>query len=359
MFFVVGDGQALAGNNEDFWDCNTKVWFTPAQDGKHGGVYFGFDNGFAQGGMNDQGLCFDGFATGPCPVKDYEGKIQFDGNLIMKAMEECATVEDVVAMFDCHDLRFLQNAMLMFADRTGDSVIIEGDVFLRKEGRYQVVTNFYQSRATPGSDPCPRFRIANQLLEEAEEVSVELCKRVLAGVHNEQRSPTLYSNVYDLKKGLVYVYHFHNFENVVVFDLAEELKKGARTLDLPSLFPETFAASQFAAKRQREIEEQKRKRRAKDVDPKVLDEYVGRYELTIPGRDPVVFNLQRKGGVLVASDEDSEETQEYLPASRTTFFHVSDEGTTDLVFQRDDEGKVVGVVVKTMLGTSYSGTKIE
>ena len=42
-------------------------------------------------------------------------------------------------LFARHDLRFLENAMLMFADRSGDSVIIEGDEFLRKEGRFQVV----------------------------------------------------------------------------------------------------------------------------------------------------------------------------------------------------------------------------
>jgi len=57
-------------------------------------------------------------------------------------------------------------------------------------------------------------------------------------------------------------------------------------------------------------------------------------------------------------DEEDEEEQEFLPASKTVFFHADQEGTVDLVFQRDDERKVTGVVVKTR-GMSFTGTRIE
>jgi hypothetical protein len=39
-----------------------------------------------------------------------------------------------------------------------------------------------------------------------------------------------------LKQGTVHVYNLGNFEEVVVMDLAEELKKGQRRLELRSLF---------------------------------------------------------------------------------------------------------------------------
>ena len=39
-----------------------------------------------------------------------------------------------------------------------------------------------------------------------------------------------------LKKGIVYIYNRRNFDEVVVMDLAEELKKGQRRIDLPSMF---------------------------------------------------------------------------------------------------------------------------
>ena len=47
---------------------------------------------------------------------------------------------------------------------------------------------------------------------------------------------TLYSNIYDLKNGLVYLYYLHDFDNEVIFDLSEELKKGRHYFELPSLF---------------------------------------------------------------------------------------------------------------------------
>lgn len=50
---------------------------------------------------------------------------------------------------------------------------------------------------------------------------------------------TVYSNIYDLKKGLIHVYNLRNFKEAVVLDLAEELKKGERRVELPSLFKPT------------------------------------------------------------------------------------------------------------------------
>jgi len=46
----------------------------------------------------------------------------------------------------------------------------------------------------------------------------------------------VYSNIYDLKKGTIYLYNMRNFDEVVVLDLTEELKKGSRRIDLPALF---------------------------------------------------------------------------------------------------------------------------
>ena len=58
--FSASDGTtSLAGNNEDFYNPSTRVWFEPREDGKYGRVYFGFDDFRRQGGMNDQGLFFD------------------------------------------------------------------------------------------------------------------------------------------------------------------------------------------------------------------------------------------------------------------------------------------------------------
>ena len=65
---------------------------------------------------------------------------------------------------------------------------------------------------------------------------MELIRNILEKTRQEGNSLTIYSNIYDLKQGMVHVYDLRNFEEVVVMNLAEELKKGQRRLELPSLF---------------------------------------------------------------------------------------------------------------------------
>jgi hypothetical protein len=341
--FLVFDGKrALAGNNEDFWNSKTQMRFVPAQNGKYGGVYFGFDDGFPQGGMNDQGLFFDGFATAPLKVKKSLNKESFRGNLIEKAMEECATVDEVVALFDRYNLQILERAMLMFGDRHGDSVIIEGDEFLRKEGKFQVVTNFYQSRTAPGGVSCDRFKIATTMLEKADAYTVNLCRRVLAAVHNEIGAPTQYSNIYDLNSGIVYLYHFHNFENEVKLNLEKELEKGARTVEIASLFPRTFAAEAFKQRKAKEVREEREKRRAKKMDPALLEDYLGKYQVDPKLEPETFFELVRKGDSLNALLPDGERL-ELIPEGKDRFFQIIDFGSVNLTFFRNEEGKVVAL----------------
>jgi hypothetical protein len=110
-------------------------------------------------------------------------------------------------------------------------------------GRYQVVTNFRQS-VHPGGEgyECHRFRVANARLASQPEVGIDEVRRILAATHSEGQDPTVYSYIADLVRGLVYLYHFHNFENVVVLNVAKELEKGAHVYDLPAMFPKTVAA---------------------------------------------------------------------------------------------------------------------
>ena len=47
---------------------------------------------------------------------------------------------------------------------------------------------------------------------------------------NNVIATTLYSNIYDLTNGLVYLYYLHDFADEIVFNLRQELKKGGITL---------------------------------------------------------------------------------------------------------------------------------
>ena len=363
-FLVTGDGQVLMGNNEDFWNPEVRVWFVPGEEGRFGRVYLGFDNLYPQGGMNVKGLAFDGFATASNPLKKQEGKEVFGGRLLDEVMATCATVEDVIRMLGRYDLSMLERAMLMFSDKSGDSVIVEGDELVRKDGSFQVVTNFYQSRQEDDRAMCPRFGLAVGMLEASEEVSLALCRRVLAATAQEGDAPTQYSNVFDLKRGLVYLYHFHNFEEAVVFDLERELAKGAHVLEIAGLFPETFAYRAYREKRERTQAEEIARRRGAPVDPKLLDRYVGRYAIEIPGVSPIVLAVRRDGQRLLASakggaveGEDGE--IELIPESKASFFHVGNSGTTTIRFEPGEAEAKDQVVITPPLGGPVRGVRVE
>ena len=106
-FCSAGAGQVLVGNNEDWNNPHTKIWFVPAKPGSYGRMYVGFDDLWPQGGMNERGLWFDGFATPPVKATGSANLPNFPGNIVDRAMAECSTVEDVVRLFSRFNRAFL------------------------------------------------------------------------------------------------------------------------------------------------------------------------------------------------------------------------------------------------------------
>ena len=234
------DGLVLAGNNEDRNHPQTLVTFLPAAGRYYGRVVFGYDDAPVQGGMNDQGLFIDANALRPTGWQPEPGKPTFRGNVMMVILGTCATCEDVKAFFEKSNVPALAQARFPVADRTGASMVVEygqGRVqFVRTETWYQIATNFVMSNIKNGDYPCWRYRTADKIMSGAQALSLDLVRDVLEKTHQEGNALTVYSNIYELKKGTVHVYNLRNFEEVVVLNLAEELKKGERRLELPSLF---------------------------------------------------------------------------------------------------------------------------
>jgi hypothetical protein len=246
---VVQDGErVLVGNNEDWFNPRTKVWFIQPVDDRYGSVFFGFDNFWPQGGMNQKGLFFDAFALKPKEVDEPEAKPRFKGNLIKEMMATCATVEEALALIDRYSLYFMTQFQLFIADATGDAAIIEANAVVRKQGEDQLVTNFRQSETDPDKISCWRYLTARKLLLECRGNRQHCLKNILAATHQEGAFPTLYSNIYDLDAKQVYVYYFHNFQDEVMIDLEKELERHRGVIDLPTLFPPNYAAKTFSAR---------------------------------------------------------------------------------------------------------------
>lgn len=288
---VVSDGaRVLVGNNEDWFNPRTKIWFIQPVDDRYGGVFFGFDNFWPQGGMNQAGLFFDAFALKPKDVEEPEDKPRFKGNLIKEMMATCGTVEEALALIDQYSLYFMTRFQLFIADATGDAAIVEANAVVRKQGDDQVVTNFRQSETDPAKISCWRYLTARKLLTKCQGDRQHCLKNILAATHQEGAFPTLYSNIYDLDAKQVYLYYFHNFQDEVVIDLEEELERQSGVIDLPTLFPPNYAAKTFSA-RYTDL-----KKEYIHAAPRFVVHYPGVYDVDKPLDDSQVFLAKSRYG---------------------------------------------------------------
>lgn len=235
MIKLTKNGKTIVGNNEDQMNPNTRIWFENAKNGGYGVVYVGFDNLFPQGGMNDAGLVFDGFTQSYRPVTDTVGKLRISSrDLSKKIMQECATVEEVKHLLSQYRRDFWSASVLRFVDKTGHYLYVDGDSLVLGEKPYFVQTNVrpYENKS------CWRLEKATRLLGNSYDASVGYCTSVMDSVHQAVKwGGTIYTTVYDLSEGKVYLYYFYDFNNVVVYDLHQELKKGDRVISMPEQFP--------------------------------------------------------------------------------------------------------------------------
>jgi hypothetical protein len=302
----------LVGNNEDDNNPFTVLWFVPPSDQSLGRLYVGFDDFQPQGGMNQKGLWFDAFATSFVPAKSSAGKPK-PNKLIDRAMAECATVDQVIRLFEQYDRGFMAKAVVMFADASGDSVVIEPDAMVRRSGAFQVQTNFHQSFDTPEYD-CQRFRTATEMLRSAgDRIDVELFRRILEATHSTRTYPTVYSNIFDLKRRVMYLYDFHNYRQSVRIELDRELRKGARAVSIPGLFRQAPAAAAYRKTRAAQL------KRAEPpvvtVDPRILNAYCGSWRLD----NGVHFKVLKHGRRLMLEADPLGRVEMY-PESPTRFF---------------------------------------
>ena len=239
VFHASNENVAFGGNNEDWRDPNTHIYFIPPSDNEYGRVIVGYTGGYwIQGGMNEKGLFWDGLATPYLEVKNSTGKPNFSGHLIDYILSVCDNCEEAIDILNQYNMRILETAQILIGDRYGDSFIIEGDIIHRKSDYYQVATNFYLSQYPNPPFPCWRYNTALEMFQgnSIDDLSVDFCASILDAVHQEGSYPTQYSNVYDLKNGLVYLYYYHNFNNYLILNLSEEFELGYHSYSIPSLF---------------------------------------------------------------------------------------------------------------------------
>jgi hypothetical protein len=335
MFTVTDGDRVLFANNEDYIKPGY-IWFVPGKNGRYGRVNVGFSEGFAQGSLNEAGLCFDAAALPKVPYEEDPDK-KTPRNLIEKIMDECATVEEAIAYFGRYNCPHLAHSQFMFADKSGDAAVITWDprgflsVVLR-EGPYQLITN---DRLENSSYRCPRFVLAERALLASAEPSLENVRDVLKTIHQRGEGAfTSYSTIYDLNACQVFVYNLANFDEVVSLDLNVELEKGKRSMPMADLFKNSPNLASIQGDAPRSFDTRI------EIAPALMREYAGPYRFEADGQAFPMSVVMRQGGLVLRRDGQRDAVM--YPESETTF-RLVDGG--QISFERDETGQVSAMVL--------------
>lgn len=240
ILFITDGKNILVANHEDWLANDAELSFFPS-DSKHFGMfYFDFaSEKTAQGGVNEKGLFFDGTRTPFAPYPANESKLDCHCYIWKRILAECSTVEDALNFIRKYRIPEIEEVHILLADKSGNSAVVgiynEELQIHRRNGSYQLLTNFNLSNPSYGDEPpCTRFATADSMLTLNGTASVDNLRNILSRTH--QDALTAYSNICNLSTGDVYVFRKANYQRYARFNLAVELRKGRHVISLASMF---------------------------------------------------------------------------------------------------------------------------
>ena len=224
IFVLTDASKTIFFNNEDFSNSHTRLWFVPAGPGYHGGAYVGFDDGWAQGGVNTEGLAYDWVAGFDDAWKPPAKMQSVRGNSSQRMLETCATVAEAIAFYQTHREAEFARSRIMVADKTGASVIIgahRGQLLVERKTECR---GFGYGREA----------LANGLAQPPEPTLANGTK-ILAAARQEGQFATKYSNAFDLRTGDIFFLSLGGGKSPTKLNLQAELQKGPHFYDIPQL----------------------------------------------------------------------------------------------------------------------------
>ncbi|WP_256762135.1 carcinine hydrolase/isopenicillin-N N-acyltransferase family protein [Cohnella sp. WQ 127256] len=247
---VADSNQVFVGNNEDGTNVNAKAWIIPSDGKSYGYLAFGFEDAVAQGGMNDQGFVMDWATTTIQSLAYSKGQRYFKTTIFghdfnEMVLRESANVEDAIRIYKEFYIPEV-NGHVLLADKSGRSVIVEwldGQIkVLPAQNNVQFMTNFDlapQSRISEINDI--RYMIMEQMLDSNNKnnASFEKVTDLLKATYQSgpNNTGTIYSNIYNLTTGDVSTIYLQDPNNVITWNLHEELSKNKiQVFDLKKMF---------------------------------------------------------------------------------------------------------------------------
>lgn len=248
LYFVDEEsGKIYIVNNEDYWyDEDAYLQLMPASKGTYARLWYGWDK-FAQGGVNEHGLAFDGAVTPEQEIPEgYDGP---NGrNIGDELLATCKTVEEAIAFLEENKIA-LTNAHFFLGDGEGNAVIlewIEGEKqIIQKEGNTLIATNYLLAKPEAGNYPCYRYdsiqERVNKLEQQTEPITLQQVGMAAAAavqtpreIENGKVGGTLYTSFINVTDGEFVIVPKLNNEKAIkldLFSLFSEKKKRRIKLD--------------------------------------------------------------------------------------------------------------------------------
>jgi hypothetical protein len=247
--------RTLHGGNEDYNVTDYYYVVVPPNGKDYGYIYFTYGDflDFPNAGMNEKGYCYtiNGLAEASLNHNpELSQTTPLDPKLVL---EICATVEDAIDIVENSYLGDSWAFQFHDADATGDAVVYsvgaDGKLALTRKEKgdgYLVSTNFNlanpENRHPLAAYPCWRYEKAVEMLEEINDedyLTIAKFRSILDAVHLEGPDviyKTHTSLIFDLNNGVIYIYRFHNYDEVIELNLEKEFAKGTHRGLVSDLF---------------------------------------------------------------------------------------------------------------------------
>jgi hypothetical protein len=226
MFSLQSGDINYFGNNEDWSDNNPVIGFSPADANNFGFMWLGFSNSWAQGGMNEAGLCFDWYAGFSTNWVADTAKSYFNGDMCKEILRKCSTVEEVIKYFKTYNVPSFTSARPMYIDRYGGSIILKwenGQIIAEyKSGNFQL----------QGA----KANVIKPSLDSNAPFSLPYIADILNKAHQEGNYPTQYSNIFDTYNSMIYLFTMFDYSKCIAIDLKTELGKGDAVYKIKELY---------------------------------------------------------------------------------------------------------------------------
>ncbi|WAC12507.1 hypothetical protein [Dyadobacter pollutisoli] len=224
IFVLTGTDRTLFFNNEDYSNPTTWLWFRPSGKSHFGCAFVGFDNGWAQGGVNENGLAFDWVAGFPNQWTPDESLETAQGNTSERMLESCSTISEAIEFYQKYQEPGFTYAKILIADKTGASVII---------GIRDGNLHFDQSRQSRGFGYGQKV-LASQL-SGSTEPTISNGRSILQACRQKGTYATKYSNVFDLRSGEIQLVGFSENRPDIRLNLNDELSKGQHYYEISNI----------------------------------------------------------------------------------------------------------------------------